>query len=202
MRGYAVLPLLNDPESSQPPASTKCARFCICPHPLAAVCREPRHSRRPCEVELPQGCFLAKAKSKAKKPAPRRPAPRRPAPRRARRRRSHQEGRAAFDQHHPLPPPPRPPQSDRRRRRPTGTTHRPQTTTPTSTTPTTTPPTRPPAPLRPRLHLEPRIASLGTIFFSGTSISSWWMNQSAIPTRVQLVPDPAGIPGMAQQFTT
>ena len=28
------------------------------------------------------------------------------------------------------------------------------------------------------------------------------MNQSAVPTRVQSVPDPAGVPGFAQEFTT
>ena len=77
---------------------------------------------------------------------------------------------------------------------PTSTT--PTSTTPTSTTPTTTTPTTP-SPTS-----NPGSASLGTIFFSGNAISSWWMNQSAVPTRVQLVPDPAGVPGMAQQFTT
>jgi hypothetical protein len=68
---------------------------------------------------------------------------------------------------------------------PTGTT-----TTPTTTTPTTTTPTPTPGPTQ------------GTVLFNGASISSWYQNQSASTTRTQLVPDPAGLPDMAQQFTT
>lgn len=42
----------------------------------------------------------------------------------------------------------------------------------------------------------------GTVLFDGSAITSWWLNQSASPTRVQLVPDPSGTAGTAQQFTT
>jgi hypothetical protein len=40
------------------------------------------------------------------------------------------------------------------------------------------------------------------MFFDGTQPSSWWLNQSATPTRVQMVADPAGGAGLAQEFTT
>jgi hypothetical protein len=42
----------------------------------------------------------------------------------------------------------------------------------------------------------------GTVLFNGAAISSWWMNQSASASRTQMVPDPAGGGGTAQQFTT
>ncbi len=42
----------------------------------------------------------------------------------------------------------------------------------------------------------------GTVLFDGSAISSWWLNQSASPTRVQSVADPTGGAGTAQQFTT
>ena len=42
----------------------------------------------------------------------------------------------------------------------------------------------------------------GTVLFNGSAISSWWLNQSASPTRVQSVPDPSGAAGTVQQFTT
>jgi hypothetical protein len=45
-------------------------------------------------------------------------------------------------------------------------------------------------------------SSVGTILFDGSSLSSWWLNQSATPTRVQIVPDPDGAANTAQQFTT
>jgi hypothetical protein len=54
--------------------------------------------------------------------------------------------------------------------------------------PTTTPPTPTPAP--------------GEVLFDGSSPSSWYMNQSASPTRVATVSDPTGAPGSALQFTT
>lgn len=42
----------------------------------------------------------------------------------------------------------------------------------------------------------------GTVLFDGTQISSWPENQSASPSRTQMVPDPDGQGGQAQQFTT
>lgn len=42
----------------------------------------------------------------------------------------------------------------------------------------------------------------GPVLFDGSSITSWWLNQSATASRVQLVPDPSGAAGTAQQFTT
>jgi hypothetical protein len=41
-----------------------------------------------------------------------------------------------------------------------------------------------------------------SVLFDGTLPTSWWLNQSATPTRVQMVADPAGTGGTAQQFTT
>jgi|SRR5579863_1128797 len=42
----------------------------------------------------------------------------------------------------------------------------------------------------------------GTVLFDGTSVTSWFLNQSAVASRVQMVPDPDGAANMAQQFTT
>lgn len=45
-------------------------------------------------------------------------------------------------------------------------------------------------------------SSAGTVLFDGTSVSSWWLNQSAVASRVQMVPDPDGAANSAQEFTT
>ncbi len=45
-------------------------------------------------------------------------------------------------------------------------------------------------------------STLGTVLFDGSSLTSWWLNQSAIPGRVQMVADPDGAANTAQQFTT
>jgi hypothetical protein len=45
-------------------------------------------------------------------------------------------------------------------------------------------------------------STLGPLLFNGTTLSSWWLNQSAAPTRIQLVPDPDGAGDTVQQFTT
>jgi hypothetical protein len=48
----------------------------------------------------------------------------------------------------------------------------------------------------------PGSTSTGTMLFNGTALNTWWLNQSATPGRVQLVPDPDGAGNTVQQFTT
>ena len=45
-------------------------------------------------------------------------------------------------------------------------------------------------------------STTGSVLFNGSPITNWWLNQSATPTRVQLVPDPSGAADTVQQFTT
>ena len=76
-----------------------------------------------------------------------------------------------------------------------GRHHRPPTTGTTSTTsstpdPATTTTATTPAP------------PAGQVLFDGSSSSSWYLNQSATPTRVATVADPTGAAGSALQFTT
>lgn len=49
---------------------------------------------------------------------------------------------------------------------------------------------------------SPGSSSIGTILFNGTMLNTWWLNQSASPTRTQLVADPDGAGDTVQQFTT
>lgn len=73
----------------------------------------------------------------------------------------------------------------------TATTTLTSTSTTGTTTTTTTPTTQ-----------APSITAAGNVLFNGGTTAGWMLNQSATTSRVQSVPDPAGIAGNALEFTT